>query len=227
MSVMIVGLSENTQTGPQRYDPLDSNLAYHSEVEAPERQLLALQSTATPVPTNASNPFSTLDAILATAQLNVGQRATIDAAIKAEINAAVSGTLFALTPTATALPTRVPVAETIVEHNPFIGPEDAPVTMVEFSDYWCQYCGRFHAQVLEPLLEHYGDLLRFAYREYPVIGGQASATIGAAAQCASFQGSYWEFTDQVWENVTGAQENISDEVYFGICKQYRTGYGDI
>lgn len=211
-SLVIVGSSGETQYPSPKYDPLDSQLAYHSEAEESALQLVALQSTATVVPTNAPHPFATLDAILATAQLNTDQRATVNAAIKAEINAAVEGTLLALTPPPTPFPTRIPVAQTIVEHNPYRGPEDAPITMVEFSDYWCTFCGRFHSQVLEPLLDHYGDLLRFVYREYPVIGGQASATIGAAAQCAGFQGQYWEFTDQVWENVTGAQEAVNDEV---------------
>lgn len=207
-SLVFFGLTSDASS---QFDPLDSNIAYHNEAEEPAFQLQGLQSTAALVPTNAPAPFSTLDAILATAQMNSEQRATVDAAIKAEINAAVEGTLIALTPTATPLPTRVPVADTVVDHNPFLGPEDAPVTMVEFSDYQCSFCGRFHGEVLDPLLAHYGDLLRFVYREFPVIGGQSSAVIGAAAQCASFQGMYWEYVAPVWENMTGTRQPITDD----------------
>ncbi|PJF43720.1 MAG: hypothetical protein CUN55_07690, partial [Phototrophicales bacterium] len=86
--------------------------------------------------------------------------------------------------------------------NPFLGPEDAPITIVEFSDYNCGFCGRFHSTTLDPLLEHYGDLVKFVYREYPVIGGQNTADIGAAAQCLNEQNLYWEFTELVWQNQT-------------------------
>jgi protein-disulfide isomerase len=129
-----------------------------------------------------------------------------------DIQAAVSETLFAMTPSPTAAPTNVPVQLTVAEHNPYLGPDDAPITMVEFSDYWCTYCGRFHAEVLEPLLDHYGDYVKFVYREYPVIGGQSSATIGSSAQCANLQGKYWEFTEMVWTNTTGDHLDMNDEL---------------
>ena len=116
------------------------------------------------------------------------------------LEVALSETLIALTPPATPIPTRVPLEETYVVHNPSLGPDDAPITIVEFSDYQCPYCLRFHTTVLPPLIDHYGDLVRFVYREYPVIGGQSSAAAGVAAQCAFQQGKYWEFTDLIWEN---------------------------
>lgn len=142
----------------------------------------------------------TLDVLLGTAVPDSDVRATIEAAIDDEINAAIISTFIALTPTATSLPTDVPITETFVDSNPFLGPDDAPITIVEFSDYNCGFCGRFHATTLDPLLEHYGDLVKFVYREYPVIGGQNTADIGAAAQCLNEQDLYWEFTDLIWEN---------------------------
>lgn len=128
----------------------------------------------------------------------------------ASVEEAVQATFRALTPTATPLPTRAPVSETVAEHNPFRGPEDAPVTIVEFSDYQCPFCARFHEETLEPLLEHYGDLVRFVYREYPIIGGQSSANAGAAAQCAGLQGQYWAYTDLIWANQVSQQPRPLD-----------------
>lgn len=147
----------------------------------------------------------TLGAILETRVPDSNQRATLEAAIQAEIDAAVQATFIALTPTATLPPTPAPVDTTFTEENPVLGPEDAPITIVEFSDYFCGFCGRFHAQTLQPLLDHYGDLVRFVYREYPIIGGQQSADVGAAAQCAGFQGKYWEFSELIWENRTSSE----------------------
>lgn len=147
----------------------------------------------------------TLGAILDEQVTDAEQRATLDAAIQAEIEAAVRATFIALTPTATLPPTAAPITETFVDANPVLGPADAPITIVEFSDYFCGFCGRFHAQTLEPLLAHYGDLVRFIYREYPIIGGQQSADVGAAAQCAGFQDKYWEFSDLIWQNRTSSE----------------------
>ena len=133
-------------------------------------------------------------------------------ASNADIEAYVNGTLIALTPPPTAQPTNVPVQMTVAEHNPVLGLEDAPITLVEFSDYQCGFCGRFHGEVLDPLLEHYGDLVKFVYREYPVIGGQSSATMGASAQCANLQGKYWEFTELIWDNMTGERLPVDGQV---------------
>lgn len=151
----------------------------------------------------AMQPTGTLGAIIATAVNDPVQEATLAALIQSEIAAAVQGTLIALTPTATLLPTRAPVEETFTEQNPRLGLDDAPITLVEFSDYLCTYCGRFHAETLEPLLEHYGDLVRFVYREYPIIGQNVTAFIGSSAQCANLQGKYWEFSNLVWGNQLG------------------------
>ena len=117
-----------------------------------------------------------------------------------QIAQAVEGTFIALTPTATPFPTDVPTELTFLENNPSQGPVDAPIILVEFSDYLCPYCARFHAETLTPLLEHYGDNVRFIYREYPIIGGQASVDISTAAACANLQGKYWEFADLIWAN---------------------------
>lgn len=153
----------------------------------------------------AAQPTSTLDIMIATAINDPDQLATVQALIQEQINASVRGTLIALTPTATPLPTRAPIDETFNTTNPSFGPADAPITLVEFSDYLCGFCGRFHAQTLAALQEHYGDLLRFVYREYPVIGQNLTAMIGASAQCANLQGKYWEYTDLVWANQLGAE----------------------
>ncbi|MCI0711810.1 MAG: DsbA family protein [Chloroflexi bacterium] len=117
-----------------------------------------------------------------------------------EVARAVEATFIALTPTATPFPTRVPTDQTLAEHNPFLGDDDAPIVMVEFSDYQCPYCAQFHAETPGPLLERYDGLLKFVYREYPVIDPPLSVDISVAAQCAGIQDKYWEFADSIWLN---------------------------
>lgn len=162
---------------------------------------------------------STLDIFLATAfPDNFDAQATAYAIIQDQINSAVQATLIALTPSPTPLPTNVPVDLTFAEHSPRLGPDDAPIVIVEFSDYQCPYCGRFHTNTLEPLLDHYGDLVQFIYREYPIIGGQASADAGAAALCAGQQDQYWAFASLIWET-TSARGALTSETLTGFAEQ--------
>ena len=57
----------------------------------------------------------------------------------------------------------------LVDDDPFLGPADAPIVIVEFSAYACPYCGRHFTQTFEPLLENYGQYIRYVYRDFPSI----------------------------------------------------------
>lgn len=137
-----------------------------------------------------------------------------------DVQAAVDATFIALTPEPTLPPTRVPFELTYTDHNPRLGSDDAPVKIVEFSDYQCPYCGYFHATTLQPLLDHYGDLVQFVYREYPIIGGQTSAEAGASALCAAEQGLYWEYVDLIWANqLSDERITMSTDLLTGFAEQ--------
>ena len=84
-----------------------------------------------------------------------------------------------------------------VDDDPYIGPDDAPIVMVEFSDFRCPYCARFNAQTLQPLLDQYGDQIKFVYRDFPVVGGERAAL---ASECAHDQNAFWEYHDLLFEN---------------------------
>lgn len=143
-----------------------------------------------------------------------------DGASDGDVQAAVQGTFTALTPPPTLPPTRVPTELTYTDHNPRLGDDSAPIKIVEFSDYQCPYCSRFHATTLQPLLDHYGDLVQFIYREYPIIGGQSSAEAGAAALCANEQGRYWEYVDFVWANqLSDNRVSINSELLTSFAEQ--------
>ena len=76
--------------------------------------------------------------------------------------------------------------------EPSIGPEDALVTLVEFSDYQCPYCKRTQPMV-DKLLEEFGDEIRFVYRDFPLSFHPEAEPAARAARCAGDQGKYWEY----------------------------------
>lgn len=81
-----------------------------------------------------------------------------------------------------------------VAGEPVIGPENAPVTIVEFGDFQCPFCKRFHMDVEQALLRKYMGKIRFVFRDFPMIDMHPLAGIAAeAAQCAGDQGKFWEY----------------------------------
>lgn len=75
-----------------------------------------------------------------------------------------------------------------------LGREDAPVTLVEFTDYECPFCQDFHMTTFERLKQTYIETgtLRFISRDLPLEFHQHASTAAQAARCAGEQGHYWE-----------------------------------
>jgi protein-disulfide isomerase len=86
---------------------------------------------------------------------------------------------------------------------PFLGRADAPVTIVEFSDYECPFCQRFFATTLPALKKEYIDAgkVRYVFRDYPIDQLHPHARKAAeAAHCAGEQGKFWEMHDALFQN---------------------------
>jgi len=81
------------------------------------------------------------------------------------------------------------------------GPPNAPIEMIEFSDFQCPYCQRAHATV-EQVLAAYGDRIKFVYRHYPVQGHAAAKPAAEASECAKEQGKFWPFHDRLFANTS-------------------------
>ncbi len=88
-----------------------------------------------------------------------------------------------------------------IADQPSLGPEDAPVVIVEFGDFHCSYCKRFNDQTITPLLDAYSDKVRFVYRDYPILGPD-SLSAALAASCAQDQGAFWDFHDLLYADPT-------------------------
>ncbi len=108
---------------------------------------------------------------------------------------------------AAARPTVSAYAEVSVDDDPARGPDDAKVTIIEFSDFQCPYCARFHAQTLPRILDEYGDQIRFVYRDFPLENIHPRARPAAiAAECADDQGKFWEYHDLLFTNQTALDD---------------------
>src|SRR5699024_7130071 len=85
--------------------------------------------------------------------------------------------------------------------DPFaIGPVDAPVVMVVFSDYRCPFCARYSRVTEAELVEKYVSegQLRIEWRDFPVFG-DASMLAARAGRAAAEQDRFWEFNNAVYE----------------------------
>jgi protein-disulfide isomerase len=92
-----------------------------------------------------------------------------------------------------------PLVEVSAEGAPFKGPQGAPITIVEFSDFQCAYCKRV-LTVLNQVLERYPDQVKLAFRDFPILNIHPQAQKAAeAAHCASEQGKFWEYHDLLFE----------------------------
>jgi protein-disulfide isomerase len=110
-------------------------------------------------------------------------------------------------------PTRLEVS---ADDDPALGPADAPITIIEFSDFNCPYCEKWHAETFQPLMAAYPDQIRFVYRDFPITS-QESTVAAQAAQCAGDQDAYWPFHDSL---LSGGLE-LGREAY----EQYATRLG--
>jgi protein-disulfide isomerase len=75
---------------------------------------------------------------------------------------------------------------------PALGPADAPVTIVAFTDYQCPYCHRAQ-QTIDRVVAEYGPKVRLVHQDYPLDGHPGAIPAARAARCAGEQGKFWEY----------------------------------
>ncbi len=91
-------------------------------------------------------------------------------------------------------PPRVTVK--VRDEDPAKGPKNAPVTIVEFSDFQCPFCKRAYTMV-EEVVKSYGDKVRLVFRDYPLGFHPQAIPAAEAARCAGEQGKYWEYANHM------------------------------
>lgn len=124
----------------------------------------------------------------------------------------------------------VPERKVVVafDDDPLKGDPDAPVTIVEFSDYQCPFCRKFHNEVLPRIEEEYisAGKVRYIFRDFPLRFHEKAIPAAVAANCAGEQGKYWVMNDFLFNNpsrldkdstLASARELGIDEDKFREC----------
>lgn len=97
-------------------------------------------------------------------------------------------------PTKIAL--KAPTVDVAIGDAPTKGKADAPITIIEFSDYECPFCKKVEP-TLQEVLKKYGDKIRFAFRNYPLPFHQQARPAAIASLCANDQGKFWPYHDKL------------------------------
>lgn len=119
---------------------------------------------------------------------------------------------------ADAQPADAPVAPAaLADDDAFLGPADAPITIVEFSDYECPFCKKFRDETFDALLRHYEGQVRFVYRDFPLMSIHPRAQLAAeVAECAGEQGQYWPMHDALFADQAGWRSAAKPFERFGL-----------
>lgn len=97
---------------------------------------------------------------------------------------------------------RLRVPEVRLGDGPRLGDSSAKVAMIEFSDYFCPYCARFHNTTFDLVIQNYVEKgkLQYVYRDYPRSAAKQAIEASIAANCAGEQGAYWEMQKKLYRH---------------------------
>ena len=115
--------------------------------------------------------------------------------------------LLANPPAARPAADALPSAPIDVSKEPFKGPANAKVAVIEFSDFQCPFCGRYDKETYPQLIKDYVDTgkIKYVWRDYPLSFHPNAQKAAEAAHCAGEQGKFWDMHDRLFAN----QQNIA------------------
>ncbi|WP_425340049.1 DsbA family protein [Nitrosopumilus ureiphilus] len=113
------------------------------------------------------------------------------------------------------------------DDDPMKGNPDASITIVEFSDFQCPFCAKFHKDTLPQLEQNYISTgkVNFVYRDFPIQSIHPNAIPAAlASECADDQGRFWEIHDMIFKNQV-AWQGLEIPQSVSLFKQYASEIG--
>ncbi len=96
----------------------------------------------------------------------------------------------------------------VSDEDHILGDKNAPVTIIEYSDFECPFCGQFHP-TMQQVMKEYPTQVRWIFRHFPLSFHPNAQPSANASECAAEQGKFWEFADQMFAN----QKGLNDEFY--------------
>jgi len=104
------------------------------------------------------------------------------------------------------------VGPSVVDGDYIRGNPNAPITIIEFSDFQCPFCAKFHP-TLQQVLKNYPNDVKWVYRHFPLDSIHSEARPSAeASECAGEQGKFWEFADGLIENQAKLSKSLYSEL---------------
>lgn len=118
-------------------------------------------------------------------------------------------------PASKPAPPAVKVDFNDLKGRPFLGPDNAPVTLVEFSDYHCPFCQRLDV-TLKKIMADYSGKVRLIWRHFPLAMHAGAERTHQAAECAHEQNKFWSFHNLLF---TGFKQSWTDADYEVVAKE--------
>ena len=152
-----------------------------------------------------------------------------DKITQSDLNEAISRleSKIGTSPSQSSSQTSTQLVRASIDDDPMKGDPNAPITIIEFSDYECPFCKRFYENTLPLIEKNYINTgkVNFVYRDFPIQSIHPNAIPAAlAAECADDQNSFWPFHDMIFEN-KGTWERLEGEKLFNEFGQYAVALG--
>ncbi|MDA0755965.1 MAG: thioredoxin domain-containing protein [Crenarchaeota archaeon] len=113
--------------------------------------------------------------------------------------------------------------ENLIQGSTMMGDPNAKITVVEFGDYQCTFCYKFHDETMEKIKEKYiktGNV-NFVYKDFP-LNGKQSILASEASYCAQKQNKFWEYHDTLYNNWGGENTGwITENVLLGFARDIK------
>lgn len=86
----------------------------------------------------------------------------------------------------------------IAEDDPTLGPEDAVITMIEFSDFECPFCRRYYLETFDQIMTTYEGQIRYVFKNFPLSFHASARPAANAASCAHEQETFWDYRGKLF-----------------------------
>ncbi len=215
-------LAEDLNLDMAAYEECVNTSSYPDDIQASLAEGVALGVTGTPsffingYLVTGAQPYGLFEYVIA-----LGENNQIADAIEAQARQAYQAYLEQQNqpsrPPTPAAPVDIPTDESYS-----VGSPDAPVTLIEYLDYQCPFCGRHFRQTFPQIKEQYVDTgqVRYVFKDFPLTRIHPWAVAAAnAARCAGEQGAYLAFHDKLFENQDAWGNDQAETIFTGYAAE--------